>query len=172
MPNIAALTRLRYFNGQLLSAEDRRDEQSYLLDRWRRHNRFLHGWGVVSGLEVKVDNGADIEVAPGIAIDCAGNELVVPSTLRLAIPSGADRFYVSLTYAELLSGAVPAPDDQTACSRIQETVALDLSLTNAAALHRGKGAGTPGCGAAHAVCIASITRRGKGWQVRRRNFAA
>ena len=172
MPNIAALTRLNYFNGQLLSAEDLRVEQSYLLDRWRRHNRFLHGWGVVSGLELKVDNGADIEVAPGIAIDCAGNELVVPSTLRLAIPSGADRLYVALTYAELILGTVPAPNGQTECSRIQETVALELSLTNAAALHRGKGPGTPGCGAAHAVCIASITRRGKGWQVRCRNHAS
>jgi len=172
VPNIAALTRLRYFTGQLLSAEDLRDEQSYLLDRLRRHNRFLHGWGVVSGLEVKVDNATDIEVAPGIAIDCAGNELVVPSTLRLVIPSGADRFYVSLTYAERLLGAVPVPNGDPEFSRIQESVALDLSLTNAAALHRGKGAGTPGCGAAHAVCIASITRRGKGWQVRRRNCVA
>jgi len=172
VPNIAALTRLRYFNGQFLSAEDLRDEQSYFLDRWRRHNRFLHGWGVVSGLEVKVDNGADIEVAPGIAIDCAGNELVVPSTLRQAIRSGADRFYVSLKYAELLVGAVLAPNGETEFSRIQETVALDLSLANTAALHRGKGAGTLGCGAAHAVCIASITHRGKGWQVRRRNCIA
>lgn len=172
MPNTAALTRLRYFDGQLLSADDLRDEQSYFLDRLRRHNRFLHGWGVISGLEVKVDNAADIEVAPGMAIDCAGNELVVPSSLRFAIPSGADRFYVSLTYSERLLGAVPASNGQTEFSRIQETVELALSLTNAATLHSGMGSGTPGCGAAHAVCIASITRRGKGWQVRRRNCVA
>ena len=43
--------RVRYFSGQLLQAEDFRDEQDYILARIRFHNR-LHGHGVVCGLAV------------------------------------------------------------------------------------------------------------------------
>jgi hypothetical protein len=38
--------RPHFFSGQLLTAEDLEQEQDYFLARSRRHNRFLHGWGV------------------------------------------------------------------------------------------------------------------------------
>ena len=38
------LLRLRYFPGQLMTADDMRAEQEFLLKKARRHNRFLHGW--------------------------------------------------------------------------------------------------------------------------------
>ena len=44
------LLRLRYFPGQLMTADDMRAEQEFLLKKARRHNRFLHGWGVTCGL--------------------------------------------------------------------------------------------------------------------------
>ena len=44
--------RLNYFYGQLLSAADFRTEQSYLREKLKLHNRCLHGYGVICGLEV------------------------------------------------------------------------------------------------------------------------
>ena len=45
--------RVRYFARQLLTADDLTQEQEYLRGRMRRHNLFLHGWGVVCGAEVR-----------------------------------------------------------------------------------------------------------------------
>lgn len=80
--------RLRYFHGQPLGALDLRREQSYHRDRARLHNRLLHGWGIVCGLEVQVTARRDTEdcddptvaeviVLPGAALDCLGNEIVL-----------------------------------------------------------------------------------------------
>lgn len=44
--------RLSYFYGQMLHARDLQAEQSYFREKLKLHNRCLHGWGVVCGLEV------------------------------------------------------------------------------------------------------------------------
>ncbi len=44
--------RLRYFYGQVLGAADFRAEQDYFREKLKLHNRCLHGYGVVCGLEV------------------------------------------------------------------------------------------------------------------------
>jgi len=44
--------RLRYFYGQMLHARDLQLEQAYFREKLKLHNRCLHGWGVVCGLEV------------------------------------------------------------------------------------------------------------------------
>jgi hypothetical protein len=48
------LVRLRYFYGQLLGAEDFQAEQRYFREKLKLHNRCLHGYGVVCGLEVEI----------------------------------------------------------------------------------------------------------------------
>jgi len=73
--------RVRYFPRQLLTADDMRIEQEYFRDKQRRHNRFLHGWGVVCGLEVKPDStGAPlaVHICPGYALGPCGDEIYVP----------------------------------------------------------------------------------------------
>jgi hypothetical protein len=65
-----------------MAARDFEDEQAYFLSRHRLHNRLLHGWGIICGLEIRPHpdpNCADryVIVKPGIAIDCCGRELVV-----------------------------------------------------------------------------------------------
>jgi hypothetical protein len=87
--DLPELARLRYFHGQPLGALDLRREQSYHRDRARMHNRLLHGWGIVCGLEVHVaprkeadecnddPTIAEVIVMPGAALDCLGNEIVV-----------------------------------------------------------------------------------------------
>lgn len=44
--------RPRYFARQLVTPDDMTLEQDYFRARLRRHNRYLHGWGVVCGAEV------------------------------------------------------------------------------------------------------------------------
>lgn len=44
--------RLNYFYGQMLGAADFRSEQAYFREKLKLHNRCLHGYGVVCGLEV------------------------------------------------------------------------------------------------------------------------
>lgn len=80
--------RLRPFHGMLLTEDDFLQEQTYLREKIKLHNR-LHGYGVVCGLELKtVDNlGYEIEiddsikypivVTSGMAIDRNGNEIIV-----------------------------------------------------------------------------------------------
>jgi hypothetical protein len=43
------LERPRYYPGQLMTPEELILEQDYHRDKMRRHNRLLHGWGVVCG---------------------------------------------------------------------------------------------------------------------------
>ncbi|HXM09959.1 MAG TPA: hypothetical protein VN946_08450 [Terriglobales bacterium] len=42
----------RYYPRQLITPDDLTLEQNYFRDRMRRHNRLLHGWGVVCGAQV------------------------------------------------------------------------------------------------------------------------
>ncbi len=44
--------RTRYFPRQVVTPPDLAQDREYLLHRHRRHNRLLHGWGIVLGLEV------------------------------------------------------------------------------------------------------------------------
>jgi hypothetical protein len=99
---VPSFDRLNYYYGQLLSAADFIAEQRYFREKLRLHNRCLHGYGVVCGLEVRVPQPttppvttAAIEVGPGLAIDPDGNELVVRDAISvpdlLAILSAAER---------------------------------------------------------------------------------
>lgn len=72
------LTRPRFFAGQILYDTDLNDLERYVLDKNRLHNRHLHGWGVVCGLELVCDQcGDDVIVRPGYAIDPCGNDVIV-----------------------------------------------------------------------------------------------
>jgi hypothetical protein len=70
--------RPRYFAGQLLTEAELTGEQSYVLAKNRLHNRFLHGVGVVCGLEVACHEcDGWVTVQPGYALDPCGNDIVV-----------------------------------------------------------------------------------------------
>ena len=82
----SGLERLRYFPRQLLTADDMRAEQEYFREKQRRHNRLLHGWGVVCGLEVVLDAETGplaVCVCPGYALGPFGDEIYVPEPKRL-----------------------------------------------------------------------------------------
>ena len=92
--------RPRYFAGKLLTAEDLELEQRYHIEKRWLLNRTLQGAGVVSGLEVSLGD-VSVTVAPGLALDQMGREIVIAEPVELAIPSCADPISVCALYAEV-----------------------------------------------------------------------
>jgi hypothetical protein len=101
--DLSTPTRVRYFNGQLLSPADFEHEQNYTRTKHRRHNLLLHGTGIVSGLDVSLEpqpNGDLLAVvSPGLGIGPDGEELVVCERLTNKLPTGPF-CYVTLHLAE------------------------------------------------------------------------
>ncbi|MGB9180943.1 MAG: hypothetical protein WCB68_17050 [Pyrinomonadaceae bacterium] len=81
----AALERPRYFPRQMLTQAELTLEQNYFRDRFRRHNRLLHGWGVVCGANICAIPNADnsgpetwqIRITPGYILGPYGDEIVI-----------------------------------------------------------------------------------------------
>jgi hypothetical protein len=165
MDPFRSLERLQYFTGQLLGAESLQQEQEYFLARLRRHNRYLHGWGIVAGLSVGLENGDTVVVSPGLAIDCAGNEIVLSEPARVAIDALDPRQYVTIAYAEVGVDAIPSTQGEPFFSRTRESALLAVSASDPCANHGGMGPRTPGCGEPHPVRLASIVRRGARWRL-------
>jgi hypothetical protein len=102
------LRRVHYFNGRLLTVDDFATEQRYVIARRRLHNRALHGWGVVQGLEVSSEgNGTRVSVSPGVALTPTGDELVVTAPLSCDVCADGNDLYVLLAHVERASGAMP-----------------------------------------------------------------
>ncbi len=133
-----ALRRPNFYEGQLLTADDLADEQSYFRARLGRRNRALHGAGVVTGLEVSIDRsgaagGDRLHVEPGLAFDARGEEIAIPDRQTLTLPAGGSSLSVVVRYAEI--GEDPRPvavgdlDGAALPSRIAETFVLALAPT-------------------------------------------
>ena len=120
------LARVHYAVGQLLSADDFTAEQTYFREKLRRHNRTLHQPGIVDGLEVTLEPPA-VRVAPGFALDAAGNEICVPVAQVAPLPSMVGEVYVVLRYKEIAVNPIPVlgpPGEGAAdrmAARIQES---------------------------------------------------
>jgi hypothetical protein len=72
------LERVRYFPRQLISDDDMTQAQTYFLSKMRRHNRLLHGWGVVCGVGVRRGKGAsEIVIEPGYVLGPNGDEIII-----------------------------------------------------------------------------------------------
>ncbi|MEZ5284337.1 MAG: hypothetical protein R2712_05915 [Vicinamibacterales bacterium] len=148
--------RNRYLTGRLLSAEDFQREQDYVVNKGRLHNRYLHGWGVVDGLRVSAD-GNSVVVTPGLAIDCQGNDVLLPEPVRLTWSRKAGRCFVTIRYAETPTGATPSPGGSTEPAIIREDALVEICSSNP--LHRHARPGMPGCGTPHAIALATLGLR-------------
>lgn len=150
-----ALARVRYAEGQLLGVEDFRAEQAYFRARLRRHNRLMHGVGVVTGLEVSVEpsaNGASVRVSPGLALDPTGEEIHVVDAAELPLNGPECALFVLVRYAERPCDPRPRialndDDSHYEASRVADTFALSLSPA----------------AAADAVALARLVRQGGQW---------
>ena len=98
-----ASERVRYFFGMLMDVDDFNQEQAYLLAKARRHNRMLHGWGIVAGLEVSATSSeaSEVSVAPGFALDPCGNEISVGESVLVEVPSDGASF-VAVRFEEVV----------------------------------------------------------------------
>jgi len=124
--------RPRYFPGQAISADDLEQEQLYHREKARRHNRFLHGWGIVRGLEVKASpqGRREVTISPGYALDRRGEEIVVSRSVVVDLSGHAagTTVYVAVRYEERPERPVPAPEGQE-YSRVCETFAIEVLAT-------------------------------------------
>lgn len=119
------LVRPHFFAGQLLTAADLDLDQEYLSRKRSIHDRWLHGWGVVCGLEVESSGDDTIVVSPGVAVDGHGREIVVPAAapLRIERPeSGFEDLDVVLRFADRAEDAHTPEGEPT---RIADGYALD-----------------------------------------------
>jgi len=122
------MKRLRFFDGQLLTAQDFQAEQEYQLEKRRLHNRLLHGVGVVNGLGVSVDDVSvddrpltSVLVSPGLALDSHGNEILVESPVRTDLPINIDdSCFVTIEYTETATDPVPGANGGVNFSRVTE----------------------------------------------------
>jgi hypothetical protein len=104
------LERVRYFPRQLLTADDMRCEQEYFREKVRRHNRYLHGWGVVCGCTVEVVTVAKtptVRVCPGYAVGPQGDEIFVDRCIDVDLKTGASEQPCSVRWPCPPIGEVP-----------------------------------------------------------------
>lgn len=74
---LECLCRPRFFAGQLLTDEDLNRLDHYIVEKNKLHNRYLHGWGVVCGLEVVCHPCDMVTVRSGYALSPCGEDIVV-----------------------------------------------------------------------------------------------
>jgi hypothetical protein len=127
--------RNKYFTGKLMSAEDFQDEQDYHIEKRRLHNRLLHGYGVVTGLELSMsdDPPGMVRVGAGYAIDRLGNDVLLREVQTAKLPDRGKKAYVVIEYAEVETDFTPVPTNEAEgetemAMRILEDTVLQLVL--------------------------------------------
>ena len=134
------LERVKYFQRQLLTVDDMVTDQDYFRQKMRRHNRFLHGWGVVCGLVVTAAPTTAqpwlVRISEGYALGPYGDEIYVPAPafFDLAACGPNDRsdpcdpgrvagtrgtggtVYVAIEYAECFSQPIQAMPAGCGCN--------------------------------------------------------
>jgi hypothetical protein len=143
---IGSLERVRYFPRQLLTADDMRVEQEYFRQRLRRHNLYLHGWGIACGATVEAAPSGDVHwqvrVCPGLVVSPQGDDIMIddcvlfdlktgqqqpdPCSVKWPCPSagampGGDKrpvIYLAVRYAECSTRPVRVPPAGCGCDEI------------------------------------------------------
>jgi hypothetical protein len=177
----------QYEPGSYLLFKDLETEQHYRLQRLRHHHRFLHDWGVVCGLWVVPINDPGrawvVQVCPGYAISCCGDEIEVSAPAPVDVRDylwrePRDRIkrlpriaYVGIRYAEQQARPVPANPPRCGCedpiyepSRIQDGFQVDIlwdlpaaGRTESFDLCKQQSAPLPDCPDSPYVFLASLT---------------
>ncbi|MEJ2750246.1 MAG: hypothetical protein P8183_20410 [Anaerolineae bacterium] len=120
LTDIKEPVRPNYYHGMMVTDYTFNQLTNYFNSKRWLLNRHIIGYGVVCGLDVIQSQGTAVCVTPGLAIDKAGRELIVPKTTQpLTIPQDLpplpdeeceeDEYYLHLVicYEECL--ADPAP---------------------------------------------------------------
>jgi hypothetical protein len=173
MNESSSLKRPRFFSGKLVTPEDLELEQQYFREKLKRHNRSLHGFGIVSGLKVSVSSG-QIVVEPGLALDCEGNEVIVDTEQSILTPASFDKrnWFVNVRFVDWdddKDEALPTYGSEEVCNAatMTEGFLLAVSVENLNRRHRHLRARWLACGQAHALTIAKLKNSSHGWRVDR-----
>jgi DNA-binding beta-propeller fold protein YncE len=158
--SVDQLTRNHYFTGKWLTERDFSDEQAFHVGKQRRHNRTLHGSGVVCGLRVRQHPNEScrnrfVIIEPGVAVDCCGRELVVLDEVTVDLrtlyleewqaihgansqPEELHLLQLAICYEECPTEEVPVMFDDCSCdgnatmaNRILETVRFRVLIDSA-----------------------------------------
>jgi hypothetical protein len=81
------IARPSFYEGQVLRAADLELAQDYGRGTMARHERYLHTPGIATGLTLSIDKStgvAVVKLAPGMAVDATGRQLVVDREEQLA----------------------------------------------------------------------------------------
>ena len=169
--SVKSFVRNNFFDGRFLTAEDLAREQDYFREKQKLHNRALHGFGVVYGLDVSQRPGK-LVITAGLGIDCQGNEIVVDEPVELCFPQTVadSSTYLSLRYHEQQSGWVTTeePGKFTCALRIEETFIADFINVNLNQRHRHLKGRWKACGTPHGLVIARLRFTSGQWRVDRR----
>ena len=157
------LIRPHYYSGMILTAQDLQAEQEYHIHKRRMHNRCLHGCRVACGLGVNLRRKF-VYIEPGMALDCLGNEIVVPEPVRIPLPDRKRRFFLTLSYSEIEAEPVPSPPaegdfDRPEFSRIRESFALGWSARDPLSAHDWHNGAWAACGRSHPLALAKFIIR-------------
>ena len=140
-----------YFTGKMMGAADFIAETRYHSEKLRLHQARLHGWGVVCGLDVVPHPNAScrtryVVVEPGSAVDCCGNDILVPEEEILDLlchrkvadlakenPARLHALGICVRFFECATENVPVLFDDCGCNddgcapnRILESYAFDV----------------------------------------------
>jgi hypothetical protein len=134
------LTRVNYFDKQFLKVEEFQAEQQYHIDARHRLTKAFLQWGVVdqppvagvkvTNLEVTKASDTEVKVAPGLAIDASGQEIVLGKDTLLQVPKNAapgTTLYVKATYQDKFTGAHEWSGDPEKATRVTEGCVIELS---------------------------------------------
>jgi hypothetical protein len=138
-----ALERTRFFRRQVVTPEDFTQDQVYFREKMRRHNRMLHGWGVVCGARCKLGAGShEIVVEPGYLLGPWGDEITIDREVTIDVSSqdldgnvagpcgvpadpwcsqvrvarrAGEKLYLAVRYAEVEDRPVPAAGGACGC---------------------------------------------------------
>ena len=128
------LNRLQPFEGLCLTASDLRDEQLYHRRSLMRHSLFLHGYGIVQGLQVELEQKkkqyvAIIKAGYAITKEGQGVQLMNDVAVPLEVPKSDGEYMLWLFHVEQADSESTRPvydTNETRESRVVEGAAPRL----------------------------------------------
>lgn len=140
---VAALSQFEkneFFKGKLMTPRDMEAEQAYHAERFHTLNRFVDGTGSVHGLEIEsvieTDDGLEVTVGAGLALDGRGRPVVVEQATTKSLPTpSSDEVHLFVQFDEVSAETVPVPDtegavdDDTTSNRTVEVFELTYRET-------------------------------------------
>lgn len=122
------LKRVNPFMGLMIDAQTWLDSHDYHRYAEQAHGLALHGWGIVSGLEVDATDPTDraVWIRPGVAIDPEGRLIIVAQPFRYQISTPEKGlYYLVLMFREIPSDPMLSIEDGSERpSRLLEAYAI------------------------------------------------